>query len=343
EKGVLFKNSEALEKATKLDVIVLDKTGTITIGKPAVVDIIPFGSNIHDEKELLKISASVERGSEHPLGKAIVNEAKMRGIDLIEPESFRALRGLGVRANVDGRHIMAGKPKWFNDLNMDISKADEKIKSLQDKGKTVIVIAEEKKLTGIIALADTVKPESYDAVADLHNQSLHVVMLTGDNKKTAQTIADQVDIDDIIPEVRPEDKSSKVKELQDNGSIVCMVGDGINDSPALAQADIGMAIGTGTDVAIETADVVLVSGSLTGVSRAIQLSRATMRTIKQNLFWAFFYNIVLIPVAGGVFSPFSSLPDFLRNLNPMLAAFAMSISSITVVTNSLRLYRSRIV
>jgi Cu+-exporting ATPase len=219
---------------------------------------------------------------------------------------------------------------------------EQKISSLQNQGKTVVVVAAENKITGLIAVADQVKPESKDAIQSLHKQNLKVVMLTGDNSRTAQAIASEVSIDEVVAEVRPEDKSSRIKELQGKGKKVGMVGDGINDAPALAQADVGMAIGTGTDVAIEAGDVILVSGSIRGVPRAIELSRATMRTIRQNLFWAFFYNVVLIPVAAGVLFPFEFLPSYLRQLHPILAAFAMAMSSITVVSNSLRLYRAKI-
>ncbi|MBW1820578.1 MAG: heavy metal translocating P-type ATPase, partial [Deltaproteobacteria bacterium] len=342
ESGVLFKNSEALEAATKLDTIVLDKTGTITEGKPAVTDIVSFNNNLENREYLLKIGASVERGSEHPLGKAIVKEAKAKGIDLFEPEDFKASGGLGVYAKVDGHSVMLGKPKWFYEQGIDIEKAQEKIRTFQSQGQTVMVIVEDSRLSGLIAVSDTLKPESKAAISQLHDQNLKVVMLTGDNFETARTIASQVGIDEIVAEVRPEEKSSKIKEIQENGKKVGMVGDGINDAPALAQADVGLAIGTGTDIAIETADVILSSGSLTGVSRAIRLSRATMNTIKQNLFWAFGYNIILIPVAAGILYPFEFLPNFLRQLHPIMAALAMAFSSISVVTNSLRLYKTKI-
>ncbi len=342
EKGVLFKKSEALENATKLDTIVLDKTGTITIGKPAVVDIIPFDPDIITKDQLLKLAASVEKGSEHPLGKAIVNEAKTRGIDLWEPENFRASGGFGVEAQIDGDFVRLGKPPWFHELGVDIDIAKDKISYLQSEGKTVMVLARENNLAGLISVSDTLKPESKEAIKQLHSQNLKVVMLTGDNLQTAQTIASQVNIDDIFAEVRPEEKSSKIKELQKMGEKTGMVGDGINDAPALAQADVGLAIGTGTDVAIETADVILSSGSLTGVSRAIRLSRATMKTVRQNLFWAFCYNILFIPVAAGILQPFEIFPVFLRQLHPILAALAMALSSISVVTNSLLLYKAEI-
>ncbi|MDY6789994.1 MAG: heavy metal translocating P-type ATPase [Thermodesulfobacteriota bacterium] len=342
ERGILFKNSKALEAATRLDTIVMDKTGTITTGKPAVTYIIPFNRNKKSKDHLLKIGASVEKGSEHPLGKAIVKEALARDIDLVEPEDFKASGGLGVYAKVDGHPVMLGKPNWFYEQEIDIEKAQEQIKVFQSQGHTVMVVVEDQKLSGLIAVSDTLKPESKDAIRQLHDQNLKVVMLTGDNLDTARTIAFEVGIDEIVAEVRPEEKSSKIKSIQEDGKKVGMVGDGINDAPALAQADVGLAIGTGTDIAIETADVILSSGSLTGVSRAISLSRATMNTIKQNLFWAFGYNIILIPVAAGILYPFEFLPNFLRQLHPIMAALAMAFSSISVVTNSLRLYKARI-
>ena len=342
EKGVLFKNSEALEEATRLNTIVLDKTGTITLGKPFVVNVVVSDSMINNENDLLKLGASVERGSEHPVGRAIVKEAETRGIDLFEPDAFMALSGLGVQGKIDGKDVLVGKPKWFEEMGFNLHETDAQLRSLQDEGKTVMMVAVNNNIAGLIAVADRVKPESKEAIEELHRQNLKVVMITGDNRQTAEAIASEVNIDDIVAEVRPEEKSQKIKELQDKGEKVGMVGDGINDAPALAQADVGLAIGTGTDVAIESGDVILVSGNLKGISKAIQLSRATMRTIKQNLFWAFFYNIILIPVAAGILYPFEFLPSFLRQLHPILAALAMAMSSITVVSNSLRLYRAKI-
>jgi len=342
EKGILFKSSEALETATRLDTIVLDKTGTITLGKPAVVDIIPVKPVCETKEGLLQLAASVEKGSEHPLGKAIVKEATARRIALLEPKNFKASGGFGVEASLDGESVLVGKPGWFDELGNDIGSARDRIHNLQSQGKTVMVVVKNNALCGLIAVSDTLKPESKDAIRQLHDQHLKVVMLTGDNQQTARTIADQVNIDDILAEVKPEEKSSKVKDLQQNGERVGMVGDGINDAPALAQADVGLAIGTGTDVAIETAGVILSSGSLMGVPRAIGLSRATMNTIKQNLFWAFGYNVVLIPIAAGILYPFESLPTMLRQLHPILAALAMAFSSISVVGNSLRLYKANI-
>jgi len=342
EKGILFKSSEALETANKLDTIVLDKTGTITIGKPSVADIIALEPWGDDPQKVLLLAASVEKGSEHPLGKAIVNEAQSRNLHPVDPEEFKAAGGFGVRARINGKQVLVGKPRWFEELDLDISAAGEKIVALQSEGKTAMVVVEDNALCGLIAVSDSIKPESKEAIERLHNQHLKVVMLTGDNLQTAETIAAQVNIDNIFAEVRPEEKSSKIKELQEKGDRVGMVGDGINDAPALAQADVGLAIGTGTDVAIETAGVILSSGSLMGVPRAIQLSRATMKTIKENLFWAFGYNIILVPIAAGVLYPFESLPLMLRQLHPILAALAMAFSSISVVSNSLRLYKAKI-
>jgi len=342
ERGILFKNSQALEMATRLDTIVLDKTGTITMGEPAVVDILKCANGrVKDEFGLLQLAASVERGSEHPLGMAIVREAEARGIELLAPESFRAIKGQGVEARVNGMELKVGKPQWFEEAGIGLQGMEERIRELQAQGKTVMVIAVDNGPAGLIAVADKMKPESPGAITELKKQRLKVVMLTGDNLQTARAIASEVGIEEVFAEVRPEEKSLKIKELQARGEKVGMVGDGINDAPALAQADVGFAIGTGTDVAIETGDVILVSGSLHGVARATDLSRATMRTIRQNLFWAFFYNSALIPVAAGVLYPFVFLPYFLRQLHPILAAFAMAMSSITVVSNSLRLYRAK--
>jgi Cu+-exporting ATPase len=347
EHGVLFKNSEALENATHLKTIVLDKTGTITQGKPAVTDVQPLAAPCRSQAELLQIAASVEKGSEHPLGRAVVKEAERRGIATLPVKSFQANGGLGVEAHIDGKLMRLGKPGWFQELGVPLQNGAKNISAeigaLQNQGKTVMVLAQEDRICGLIGVSDTLKPESKSAVDDLTRLGLTVVMLTGDNRQTAETIAAQVGIQQIMAEVKPEEKASNIQSLQTDGRKVGMVGDGINDAPALAQADVGMAIGTGTDVAIETADVILASGSLTGIARAIRLSRATLRTIRQNLFWAFFYNIILIPIAAGILEPFAAVPAFLRQLDPMLAAFAMAFSSITVVSNSLRLYRAKIV
>lgn len=342
ENGILFKKGEALENATKLDSIVLDKTGTITEGKPSVVDIVSLTQESFSVDSILKLAASAEKGSEHPLGRAIVKEAMARNIGLLEPENFKAHGGLGVEAVIDDRRMRIGKPKWFDIVNSETDSVSSRIEEIQQQGKTVMVVEADDHLIGLIAVADTLKPESAEAIKALHEQGLKVAMLTGDNINTANAIGAKVNIDDIYAEVRPEEKSEQIRKIQATGARVGMVGDGINDAPALAQADLGMAIGTGTDVAIETADVILSSGSLAGIPRAIRISRKTMRTVHQNLFLAFVYNIILIPLAAGVLAPIDTLPTMLRQLHPILAALAMAMSSISVVTNSLRLYKAKI-
>ena len=342
ERGVLFKNSESLERTAGLQTVVLDKTGTITEGQPAVTEILPLNPSLLSKEGLLALAASVEQGSEHPLGRAIVAEANQRNTPLQAPEDFKAFGGDGVAARIGGALVRVGKPGWAESEGVDLTAVHDSIGEMQQKGETVMAVVEENQLKGMIAVSDRVKPDSGQAVDLMRNQRLQVVMLTGDNPRTVRAIAEPLGISDIVAEVRPDEKASRVKEIQNSGKSVAMVGDGINDAPALAQADVGMAIGTGTDVAIETGDVILSSGSLKGVPKAIQLSRATMRTIRQNLFWAFIYNILLIPLAAGVLYPFTGLPDFLRQLHPILAALAMSLSSVTVVSNSLRLYRSNI-
>lgn len=339
EKGILFKRAEALQKADRLDTIILDKTGTITEGKPALTDLVVLDGAL-GENDLMRLSASAEQGSEHPLGRAVVEEARHRGIELSEPEKFMARAGLGVEARIEGLDLRIGKPGWFEQHLTEAARAH--IDRLQAEGKTVMAVLAGERPAGLLAVADRVKGDSRAAVAELHRLKLQVAMLTGDNARTAAAIASQVGIDQIFAEVRPEEKSAKVKAVRDQGRRVGMVGDGINDAPALAQADVGLAIGTGTDVAIETADVVLVSGSLAGIPRAIAVSRQTMRTMRQNLFLAFVYNIVLIPVAAGVLAPLEQVPMMLRQLHPILAALAMAMSSISVVSNSLRLYKARI-
>ena len=340
EKGILFKRAEALENATKLDTIVLDKTGTITEGKPALSDLVALDGDKMTEERLLTLAASVEQGSEHPLGKAIVREAKNRKIELMAPKNFQSHGGFGVEAMISGQKVRVGKPKWFG--SDFLISADGHIQQLQEEGKTVMVVTTDDRMAGLIAVADQVKSDSQEAIESLHHQRMKVIMLTGDNPQTANTIADKVGIDEVYAEVRPEEKSQKVKDIRDENRKVGMVGDGINDAPALAQADVGLAIGTGTDIAIETADVILSSGSLRGIPRTIAVSRQTMRTVHQNLFLAFVYNVILIPVAAGVLAPFEFLPMILRQLHPILAAMAMAMSSISVVTNSLRLYRAKI-
>ncbi len=299
EHGILFKNSETLERVSRLNVVVLDKTGTITAGRPAVVDVRPFAPAGLSPTQLLALAAAAEKGSEHPLGRAIVRHAEALGLELAEPLEFKAAGGSGVQARVDGARVAIGKPGWIEkDLGIALGAGQGDIKELQEQGHTVMVVTREGQAQGLIAVADTLKPESPAAIRQLLALGLNVAMLTCDNAATARRIAAQVGIEEVLAEVRPEEKSTRVKQIQERGGTVAMVGDGINDAPALAQADVGIALGTGTDVAMETADVTLMTGDLQGVERALALSRGTMRTIRQNLFWAFIYNIIGIPFAA---------------------------------------------
>ena len=342
ELGVLFKNSEALETAHRLQVVVLDKTGTITVGKPTVTDVVTAGSGAESKDLVLRLAASAERGSEHPLGQAIVAEAEARGVALADPQDFEAIPGKGVRALVEGHTVLVGKPGWIEQEGIALGDLAAEIERLQAEAKTAMVVAVDGEPAGVLSVADTLKEGSADAVAELHRLGLDVVMLTGDNRRTADAIAAQVGVDQVVAEVLPAEKAARIKELQVGNRMVGMVGDGINDAPALAQADVGIALGTGTDVAMETAGVTLMRGDLRTVPQALALSQATMRTIKQNLFWAFFYNVILIPVAAGALSLVPWAPAALRQLHPVLAAFAMAFSSVTVVSNSLRLRRVRV-
>jgi Cu+-exporting ATPase len=329
EYGVLIKSGEALETSYKINTVVFDKTGTITEGKPKVTDIVTV--NI-EENQLLTYAASAEKGSEHPLGEAIVTEAESRSLEFKAIESFKAIPGKGIRVTIDGKSILLGNKKLFNDENIDIDALEDNANVLSEQGKTPMFLSIDGQISGIVAVADTVKSNSKDAVKALHKMGIEVVMLTGDNKNTAEAIAREVGIDRVVAEVMPEDKSNKIKEIQGEGRKVAMVGDGINDAPALAAADVGIAIGSGTDVAIESADVVLMRSDILDVITAIDLSKKTIRNIKQNLFWAFGYNTLGIPVAMGILYAFGG-----PLLNPMLAAFAMSFSSVSVLLNALRL------
>jgi Cu+-exporting ATPase len=314
--GVLIKNAEALERMEKIDTLVVDKTGTLTEGKPKVVSIVPASGFAEDD--LLRIAASVERASEHPLGEAVVAAAKAKNLALSQPQNFQSEAGRGVSGIVDGRELRVGSPKYAQANVAEIA-------ALQQRGRTAIVVSADDQPIGVIGIADTVKDSSREAIAQLKALGLEVVMLTGDNALTAQIIAGEVGVDRVLADVMPSEKAAAIKALQAEGKRVAMVGDGINDAPALAQADVGIAIGTGTDIAMEASDVTLVSGDLHGVARAITLSKTTMRTIRQNLFWAFIYNVILIPVA------------MLGLLVPVLAAGAMAFSSVFVVTNSLKM------
>ncbi|MFC2063850.1 heavy metal translocating P-type ATPase [Chloroflexota bacterium] len=328
EAGILFRTSEALETLGKVDVIVFDKTGTITKGQPAVTDIVPIGAQDYSVEQILNFAASAERGSEHPLGEAIWAEATRVGIQLSEPDFFKADSGMGVEADVDGNKILVGNIRMMEKNRIDTSIFIEELKSIQDEAKTPILVAVNNNLIGCIAVADTIKEDSKEAIESIHDLGLKTIMITGDNLKTGTAIAEQVGIKNVMAEVLPEGKSSVIKELQTSGRLIAMVGDGVNDAPALAQADVGIAIGNGTDVALAAAPVTLIRGDLSGVIQAVKLSRKTITAIKQNLFWAFFYNVLLIPAAAAGF------------LNPMFAAGAMAFSSIFVVSNSLRLRRS---
>jgi Cu+-exporting ATPase len=336
ENGILIKGGESLETAHRIQTVVLDKTGTITEGKPAMTDVIVAPDSAVAEEELLRLAASAEAASEHPLGEAIVAGAKARGIDVARVTDFAAAPGHGIEATVDGRRVLVGSAKLLGDRRIDTGALDARAAELATDGKTPMFVGVDGSFAGLIAVADRVKPESRDAVAALRKLGIEVVMMTGDNRRTADAVARQVGIERVLAEVLPEGKSAEIKRLRQGGRVVAMVGDGINDAPALAEADIGIAIGTGTDVAMEASDITLIRGDLRGVVTAIALSRATMRTIKQNLFWAFVYNVVGIPVAAGVLSPFGGWL-----LSPVLASAAMSLSSVSVVTNSLRLRRFR--
>ena len=333
-RGILFRNGEALERAGDLTTIVLDKTGTLTEGKLRLTDILTE----KDESELLQLSAAAERGSEHPIGKAIVRAAEERGLDIGTPSAFEAVTGHGITAQVGKNSVVIGNLPLIQQHNIPTRTFEAAAEHLQAEAKTVLWVAVDGHIEGLLAVADTLRPEAQATITDLQRLGCEVVMMTGDNRSTADAIAASAGIREVMAELRPEDKADAIKTLQaKDRSLVAMVGDGINDTPALAQADIGIALGTGTDIARETAHVTLMHSDLQALPEAIRLSRATMRTIKQNLFWAFFYNILLIPIAAGALYPLPFVPNMLRELHPMLAAFAMAFSSVSVVLNSLRL------
>jgi Cu+-exporting ATPase len=334
ESGVLIRGGEALETTHRIRAIVMDKTGTLTKGEPSVTDIVESGG--YKKEDILRYAASAEKGSEHPLGEAIVNRAVDGNLPLINPESFNAIAGHGIEATLGGRALLLGNAKLMKDRGISLGGLEKKAEELSNQGKTPMFVAIDQNPAGIIAVADTLKQDSKEAVEALHKMGVEVVMITGDNRRTAEAIASQIGVDRVLAEVLPDGKAAEVKKLQAEGKKVAMVGDGINDAPALAQADVGIAIGTGTDVAMESADITLISGDLRGVLTAIALSKATIRNIKQNLFWAFAYNSILIPVAAGVLFPFFGIL-----LNPIFAAAAMGLSSVTVVSNALRLRRFR--
>ena len=333
--GILIKGGEALQRAQRLTTIVLDKTGTVTEGRPAVTDLVVIDG--HDEREVLTLVGSLERSSEHPLAQAIVEHARARGVQLLQAESFASHTGLGATGMVDGVVLLVGNRRLMQDWMIDVAALRVLADDLASRGRTPIYIAVNGKLAGLVGVADPIKASSRAAIGALRRMGLEVVMLTGDNRRTAEAIAVEAGIERVVAEVLPEGKVAEVRRLQGEGKIVGMVGDGVNDAPALAQADVGIAIGTGTDIAAEAADIVLMRGDLTGVGTAIRLSRRTMGTMKQNLFWAFVYNVVGIPVAAGAL-----YPAFQMLLSPILASAAMAFSSVSVVTNSLRLRRARI-
>jgi P-type Cu+ transporter len=333
--GVLFKNAEAVEVLRKVDTLIVDKTGTLTLGKPKLVSVTPLGAL--DEMNLLRLAAILERGSEHPLAAAIVAGATERGVTLANAEAFESITGKGVRGRVDGKNVALGNLRLLEDLRVEPGDNAARADDLRREGQTVMFITVDGALAGLIGVADPIKETTPEAIAQLHNEGLRIVMMTGDSRTTAEAVARKLAIDDVMPEVLPDQKAAMVKRLQDEGRVVAMAGDGVNDAPALAQAQVGIAMGTGTDVAMESAGVTLVKGDLRGIARARRLSRATMGNIKQNLFFAFIYNALGVPIAAGVLYPWTGLL-----LSPMIAAAAMSFSSVSVIGNALRLRSVRL-
>ncbi|MBT7506364.1 MAG: heavy metal translocating P-type ATPase, partial [Rhodospirillales bacterium] len=333
--GVLIKNAEALERFAKVDTLIVDKTGTLTVGKPKLVAVLPEAG--HDESEVLRLAASLERGSEHPLAEAIVAGAEERGVAIAKADAFEAITGKGVKGVVDGNPVALGNAKLVADMGLDGGSLNDVANARRDEGETVMFVMVGSEIAGLVSVADPVKETTPDALKALHQEGFRIVMATGDNERTAMAVAAKLGIDEIRADVLPEDKARIVKEMQAEGRKVAMAGDGVNDAPALAQADVGIAMGTGADVAIESAGFTLVSGDLNGIVRARRLSRATMRNIKQNLFFALVYNAAGVPIAAGVLYP---VFGFL--ISPMFAAAAMSLSSVSVISNALRLRTTRI-
>jgi Cu+-exporting ATPase len=335
QNGILIKSAASLERAYRIETIVFDKTGTLTQGTPTVTDVVPLDSV--SQSEVLRLAASAEKGSEHPVGQAIVTAARKEGQEPSDPESFQALSGRGVLATVEGKEVLLGNRILMNDNGVQIAAAEEKVSNLESQGKTVMLVASDRKPLGLIAVSDTLRENAAEAIGQLHQMGLETVMITGDNRRTAEAVAWQAGIKKVLAEVLPDDKAREIRGLQESGKLVAMVGDGINDAPALAQADIGIALGSGTDVAMESGDVVLVRNDLRDVVEAIRLSRYTISKVKQNLFWAFGYNTLGIPIAAGILYPWNH-----TLLNPIIAAAAMAFSSISVVTNSLLMNRYRV-
>ena len=333
--GVLIKNAEALERFAAIDTLIVDKTGTLTEGKPKLVSVIAQGN--HNEEEVLRLAASLERGSEHPLAEAIVSGAKERGVELADATDFDAVTGKGVTGTVDGKAVALGNARLVSDLGLDAGALSETANARRDQGETVMFVVVTGEIAGLVAVTDPVKETTPDALKELHALGFRIIMATGDNERTAKAVAARLGIDEIRADVLPADKARIIKELQEQGRKVAMAGDGVNDAPALAQADVGIAMGTGADVAIESAGITLVKGDLGGIVRARRLATATMRNIKQNLFFALVYNAAGVPVAAGILYPFFGLL-----ISPMFAAAAMSLSSVSVIGNALRLRTARI-